>query len=146
MNIKESKLSLFLIPAGIVLIVFSIFMFISAEHNKNYIETEATVSRIVLAKEETFDIDGNLEPAEYDTYVKYTVDGTEYEELLAQMPKLEIGRKMKIVYDPNNPKNISQPASPILNLVLLVGGIAAVIAGIVIAIKKGKQSKEEVTD
>lgn len=143
---RESRTARFFIPLGIILIVVSIFSFISDNHNKNYIETNATVSKSILVKEETFDVEGNREPAEYDIYVKYTVDEREYETELGVMYEHKVGEKIKIVYDPNDPTKISQPASPILNFVLLASGIASLVGGIISAInavKKHKKMKEQ---
>ena len=143
---RESRTARFLIPLGIILIVFSIFFFNSDKHNKDYIETEATVSKAILVKAETRDYEGNTEPAEYDIFVKYTVNGREYETKLGQMYEQKVGKKIKIVYDPTNPNNISQPASPILNFALLIGGIVALVGGIVSAldaVKRHKKMKEQ---
>ena len=93
--LRESKVARFLIPMGIVLIVFSIFMFISDDHNKNYIEAEATVSKVELFREESFDAEGNREPAEYTIFVKYTVNGNDYDTELGVMFEKKIGDKIK---------------------------------------------------
>ena len=139
---RESKLGKFFLPIGIILIIFSVFMFISDERSKNFIPTEAVISKAVLVKEETFDVDGNREPAEYMVSVKYTVDGKEYETEFGQMMDKSVGNKIKIVYNPNDPTDIASPASPILNIILLVVGFISSVLGIISIISSIKQSKK----
>lgn len=143
---RESKTARFLIPLGIILIVVSVFLFISDKHNKDYIKIESTVSKVVLVKEASYDVDGNREEAMYNIFVKYTVDGKEYENELGEMFEQKVGDKITIVYNPENPNEISQPSSLILNLVCLVGGIASLTFGIVSAVnvvKKYQKMKEQ---
>ncbi len=138
---KESKPACFFIPFGIILIAFSIFLFIDDKHKNDFIETEGTISKVILVKEETIDANGNIEPAEYDVFVKYTIKGVEYETELGQMLEMQVGDKMNIVYDPRDPNNISQPGNPILNLAILIGGITALVVGIISGINALKRSK-----
>ena len=139
---RESRVARFFIPFGIILIVFSIFLFIAGDHNKNYLATEAVVSKTELVKEGTYDSEGNYEEATYNIYVKYTVDGKEYETELGEMFERKVGDKINIVYNPANPEEISQPASLILNIVLLLGGIGALVGGIVSVINALKRNKK----
>lgn len=139
---RESRVARFFIPFGIILIVFSIFLFIAGDHNKNYLATEAVVSKTELVKEGTYDNEGNYEEAMYNIYVKYTVDGKEYETELGEMLERKVGDKINIVYNPANPEEISQPASLILNIVLLLGGIGALVGGIVSVINALKRNKK----
>ena len=139
---RESRTARFLIPAGIVLIVFSIFMFIISNQNKNYLEVEATISRVELSREATIDAEGNREEAMYKIFVKYNVNDFEYENELGEMYKQKVGDKIKIVYNPDNPNEISQPSNMILNICLLVGGIAALVGGIISAINAVKKHKK----
>ena len=143
---RESRTARFFIPLGIILIIVSIFLFISGNNTKDYIKTEATVSRAVLVKEATYDSEGNREEAMYQIYVKYTVDGKEYDTELGEMFEQKIGDKITIVYNPNNPNEISQPTSIIFNLVFLIGGIASLVGGTISAVnavKRHKKMKEQ---
>lgn len=139
---RESKTARFLIPLGIILIIMSILLFVIGNHNKNYIKIESTVSKVELVKEETTDSEGNTEEAIYDIYVKYTVDGKEYDTELGEMSKRKVGDKITIVYNPNNPSEISQPSSIILNICLLVGGIVSLVGGIISSINAVKRYKK----
>ena len=143
---RETSTGRFFIPAGLILIIFSIFLFIATDHNKNYIKTEAVVSRTELVEEAYTDADGNRVDATYKVYVKYTVDGQEYDEELGELPNYKQGDKITICYNPENPSQISQPTTIILPIALLVAGIAALIGGIVSimkALKKHKAMKEQ---
>jgi hypothetical protein len=139
---RESKTARFLIPLGIILIIVSILLFIIGNNNKNYIKIESTVSKVELVKEETTDSEGNTEEAIYDIYVKYTVDGKEYDTELGEMSKRKVGDKITIVYNPDNPSEISQPSSIILNICLLVGGIVSLVGGIISSINAVKRYKK----
>ena len=143
---RESRTARFLIPLGIILIVFSIIFFISDKNHKNYIEIESTVSRVELVKDVTYDAEGNREEATYKIYVKYIVDGREYNTELGEMYEHKVGDKIKIVYNPDNPEEISQPSTLILNIVFLVGGIASLTGGfvsIINSVKRHKKLKEQ---
>ena len=139
---RETRTARFFIPLGIILIVFSIFFFIAGDHNKNYIETEATVSKAILVREATYDVNGNREEAMYDIFVKYTVDGKEYDNELGEMYEHKVGDKLKIIYNPENPNDISQPSSMILNIAMLIGGIASLVGGIISIINTVKRHKK----
>lgn len=132
---RESSTARFLIPLGIVLIIFGVVFFISDNKNKNYKKIEAIVSKTELVQEETIDSEGNTDPAMYKIFVKYTVDGKEYETELGELYEHKVGEKIKIVYNPENPTQISQPPSLILNICLLAGGVASLAGGIISAVK-----------
>ena len=136
---RESRTARFLIPLGIILIAVSILLFVVDNHNKDYIMTEATISKVELVREETYDADGNREEAMYNIFVKYIVNGTEYDTELGEMYKHKVGDKITIVYNPEDPSQISQPSSMILNIVLLVSGIAILVGGIISAINALKR-------
>ncbi len=139
---RESKTARFLIPLGIILIVFGIFFFISDNNNKNYVRTEAIVSKVELSREATYDIDGNREEAMYNIFVKYTVNGKEYDTELGEMYEHKVGDKITIVYNPDDPNQISSPPSLILNIALLLGGAAALVGGIISAVNSVKRYKK----
>ena len=140
--LRESRTARFLIPLGVILIVFSIFLFIIQDHNKNYIATEGVVSKTELAEQAYTDTDGNYVEATYKVYVKYTAEGKEYEEVLGELSGYKKGDKIKITYNPEDPSQISQPSSLIFNIILLAGGIAALVGGVVSAINAVKKHKE----
>ena len=143
---RESRTARFFIPLGIILIVFGIFIFIVNNNNKDYIQVESTVSNVKISQEEYIDADGNHVDATYDITVKYTVDGKEYEGELNGLGKYNIGDKMKIYYNPNDPSQITQSKSLILPIIMIVAGIASLTGGIISAmnaIKRHKKMKEQ---
>ena len=139
---RESKTARFFIPLGIILIVFGVMMFKIDNNNKNYIETEATISKVDLVSEGYEDADGTYNEAMYNIYVTYTVDGKTYENELGESFERKVGEKIKIVYNPDDPNQISQPASTILNIVFLAGGAASLCAGVLSAVNAVKNTKK----
>ena len=143
---RESRAARFLIPAGIMLIVFGVVMFVINSKNQDYIETQATVSKVEVSQEAYTDVDGNYVEATYDVSVKYTVGDDNYEGLLGGMSKYSVGDKIKIYYNPSDPSQITQTKSLILPIALIVGGLASLIGGIVSAssaLKKHKDMKNQ---
>ena len=66
---RESQTARFLVPAGILLTIFGIVMFIINSQNQNYIKVEGVVSKTELVEKEHLDEDGNNVPATYKVYV-----------------------------------------------------------------------------
>jgi len=143
---RESSTARFFIPAGILLIIFGIFMFIINNNNRDYIQIEAIVSKVELLEDEMTDADGNRIEATYRVNLKYTVDGKEYEETLDNVSKYNVGDKMKIYYNPKNPSQITQTKSLIFPVIIVILGIASLTFGIISivnVIKKNAKMKEQ---
>ena len=143
---RESQTARMLISIGLILIVFGVFMFCINTKNQDYIKVDAVVSGTVLVEDTHTDAEGNTVVATYNVYVKYSVNGTEYETLLGELSGYKEGDKITIYYDPNDPNNITQTKSLLLPIGIIVGGLAAFIGGIVSganAIKKHKRLKEQ---
>ena len=129
--IRESALARFLIPAGIILIVFGVVFFGASKQNQHYKETKAQVTSVELEEAASTDVNGNRTEATYLLGIKYTVDGQEYVNDLSGMSKYEVGDRITIYYDPTDPNMITQTKSLIIPLVIIAAGIAACVAGIV---------------
>ena len=143
---RESNTARFFIPAGLILIIFGVFMFVVNTKNQNYIETEAVVTDVEIAQEEYIDTDGNRVDATYNAYVKYTVDGREYNGKFENVAKYNVGDKMKMYYNPEDPTQITQTKSLILPIVIITLGIASFTGGIISAInavKRHNKMKEQ---
>ena len=143
---RESSTARFFIPAGIMLIIFGVIMFVINNKNQNYIGIEAVVSKVELLQEEYIDTDGNRVEPTYNANVKYTVDGKEYDEKLENVSKYNVGDKMTIYYNPNNPEEITGSKSIIIPIVMIIAGIASTVGGTISAInavKKHKKMKEQ---
>ena len=143
---RESMVARFLIPAGIALLAFGIVTLIIDIKNQNYIEVDAVVSKADLYEEAHTDADGTTVDATYTVYVKYTVDGKEYETELGVLSGYKKDQKIKIYYNPKNPKEITQTISLVLPIVMIVGGAAAIVGGVISgvnSIKKYKKMKKQ---
>ena len=144
--IRESALARFLIPAGILLIVFGVVFFGASKQNQHYKQTEAQVASVELETAASTDATENHTEATYLLGLKYTVDGREYEADLSGMSKYEVGDRITIYYDPADPNMITQTKSLVIPLVIIAAGIAAVVAGIVSgvnAIRRYKNMKAQ---
>lgn len=140
--LRESRLARFLIPAGLILIVAGVIFFIAVNNTKDYIKTEASVTKTELEQEAYTDSDGERTEATYIVSLKYTVDGKEYEAELGGQPDRKAGDKMTIYYDPADPANITQTNSPIIPIVILALGAAALVGGIVSAVNAVKRMQK----
>lgn len=129
--IRESALARFLIPAGIILIVFGVVFFGASKRNQHYKETKAQVTSVELETEASTDANGNRTEATYVLGIQYTVGGQEYKNDLSGMSKYEVGDRLTIYYDPADPNMITQTKSLIIPLAIIAAGIAALVAGIV---------------
>lgn len=143
---RESRTARFFIPAGLILFVFGIAVFVINSKNQDYVEVESTVSKVELYEEAYTDADGNYIEAQYNLIVEYTVNDKEYEAEINGQSKYEVGDKLKIYYNPGDPSQITQSKSVILPLVIIALGIASLVAGVlsaVNAIKRHKKMKEQ---
>ena len=121
-------------------------MFVINKKNQNYIETEAVVTRTELVEEAHTDAEGNNVEATYNVYVKYTVNENEYETLLGELSGYKEGESVKIFYNPENPKEITQTKSLIIPIIMIVAGLGAFVGGIISGmntIKRMKKMKEQ---
>lgn len=143
---RESMIARFLIPLGLVLIVFGIIMFIVNIKNQNYLEITSTVTNAVKTSDSYTDVDGEYVEEKYEVTIKYNVDNHEYENKLEDMPKYDIGDKIKIYYNPNDPSQITQTKSLTIPMVMIASGVVSITCGIISiinAIKKHKLLKEQ---
>ena len=139
---RESQTARFFIPAGLILIIFGIVVFVISLNNQNYVKIEATVTNVEETQETNVDDDGTNTTTVYNATVKYTVGGKEYTQTLDNVSKCKIGDKMDIYYNPKDPNQITQSKSLILPIVIIVAGIAAFAGGIISAAKAVKRHKK----
>ena len=143
---RESGPARFLIPAGIILIIFGIIFFRSSVQARDYLRTEATVVTAEREEETVTDSSGTRTEVTWNVTLSYTADGREYEAELSGVGECKAGDKMTIWYDPADPGRITQSKSVIVPLVLIAAGIAAFAGGAVSgvrAVKKMKKMKEQ---
>ena len=142
---RDYALVRFLFPLGIVLIIFGIVLAGIVNRRSTYPKVDATVTRADLYEEEHYEGETFVD-ATYRVFVKYTVNGTEYEEELGIIPEIKPGTTVKLDYNPKDPTDISQPTSPVIPIVMIAGGAAALVGGVVSVIltrKKNKALKEQ---
>ena len=143
---RESQTARFFIPAGLILIIFGIVVFVISLNNQNYVKIEATVTNVEETQETNVDDDGTNTTTVYNATVNYTVGGKEYTQTLDNVSKCKIGDMMDIYYNPKDPNQITQSKSLILPIVIIVVGIAAFAGGIISAanaVKRHKKMKEQ---
>lgn len=143
--IRETSTGRFFIPLGIILLVMSFLFYQMMDQTKSFKKVEATVTNMVLVTEEHTEGDQTVD-ATYDVTVQYTVDGTTYEESYGEHSGLEVGDKIQIVYNPDNPKEIAQPITIVVPVIMAILGLAALgggIVSIVMAINKKKRLEEQ---
>ena len=138
---RDYSTARFFVPLGIILIIFGCFTFVSINNTKNYIKTEAIVSKTELYEAEHYDGETHFD-ATYQVYVKYTVNEKEYEEEYGIFSDYKEGDKVTISYNPSNPKEITQPNSIVLPIAFIIGGVVSLIVGILSIIKTTKKNKE----
>ena len=135
----------FLAFAGLVLIMFSAFMFGNAKATKDWLPAEAVVSKAELVEPQGTGKTNS--EAGYRTTVRYFVDGKEYETLYGEFPKPEEGKVVKILYDPKNPDSIAQDGNGTTSAVcVLVAGIVSILGAFVslaTALKKRKVLRKQ---
>ena len=143
---RESNVARFFIPLGLILIVAGIIILVISIKNQNYIEIEAVVTNVYVRQEEVNDDDGIHMEDVYDVSFKYIVDGKEYNNKFDGISKYNVGDKMTIYYNPNNPQEITGSKSIIIPVVMIIGGIASTIGGTISAVnavKKHNKMKEQ---
>lgn len=139
---RESSTARFFIPAGLVLIIIGVAIFIINSKNQDFLPVESTVSNVVLAEEAYTDTDGNHVEATYNISLKYSVDGKEYDGSLENVSKYSVGDKIKIYYDPKDPSQITQTKSLIFPIILFALGIISFGYGTISAINAVKRHKK----
>ena len=136
---RESIAARFLIPAGIMLIAFGIIYLNASIQNKDFIKTEAVVSKCELEEEAHTEPDGSRVEATYLVTVRLTVDGKEYEAELGGMSEYKEGDKLTVYYNPADPTHVTMSISRLIPAIIIAVGAAAVIGGVVSGVKGFKR-------
>lgn len=120
-----SKISyLGMIVVSLFIITLSIVVLCAPKKELN--STNGTIVDIREAEEQIGDEE------EYDAYVSYSADGKDYENV--KYPEyssdMEIGDKVEVLYDKDNPTYIESPGSKYVPIIVLVGGIIGALVGV----------------
>ena len=142
MFFRESITARFFIPLGIILIVIGVIIFGINKENQNYIKTNAIVSRMDLVRESYIDENHNEVEATYNVYVKYSVDGKEYEEELGELSGYKENQEITIYYNPDDPVKITQTKSLVLPIVMILFGFVSFVGGIISGLNAIKRIKK----
>ena len=142
MFFRESITARFFMPLGIILIVFGVIIFGINKENQNYIKTNAIVSRMDLVRESYIDENHNEVEATYNVYVKYSVDGKEYEEELGELSGYKENQEITIYYNPDDPVKITQTKSLVLPIVMILFGFVSFVGGIISGLNAIKRIKK----
>lgn len=127
----------FLIPAGIILIIFGIILL--GFKTDNYVETVGKVTNV----EQYLDHTGEDTRTVYDVSFDYTVDGKQYSGSFDGLGKAyNIGDDIKVFYDPENPQNTTNAKTGIFGPIAIGLGALALVGGVLSAVKAFKKSRE----
>ena len=140
---QATTLGRFLIPAGVILLIFGLVTVGGVKDARNFKEVSAVISKAELVQE-AYDEKGEHHDAEYDVYVKYTVGGREYESELGVLSgKINVGDAMKVYYNPDDPGEVVQMRNQaVIPYVALGVGAVALIAGVLSVIKALRKIKD----
>lgn len=127
----------FLIPAGLILIIFGIILL--GFKTDKYEETIGKVTRV----EEYLDQTGEDTQTVYDVDFEYTVGGNQYTGSFNGIGKAyKVGDNIKVFYDPEDPQKTTNAKTGIIPPIAIGLGALAIVGGVLSAIKAFKKSKE----
>ena len=137
---RDYALARFLLPAGIIALIFGIFTIRPVASRLNYPTTQATVTRAELYEEAYYDGETYHE-ATYTVFVRYAVNGVEYEEEYGVFPEMREGETVTINYNPNDHRDIGQPNSMLLPYGIIAAGVLALAGGIYSIIRTNQKNR-----
>lgn len=122
---RDSGPARFFVPLGVVLLIFSIFLFMF--QSENYIETVGKITSVTEG----------MEANQYDIGITYMADGKEYENTFLNIAgKYNVNDDIKVFYDPQDPGRISNGRTTVVHaLIVLAAGIASIGFGIFKTVK-----------
>ena len=127
----------FLIPAGLILIIFGIILL--GFKTDNYVETVGKVTKV----EQYIDHNGENTQTVYDVDFDYTVDGVKYSSSFDGLGKAyNVGDEIKVFYDPADPQKTTNAKTGIFGPIAIGLGALAVVGGVLSAVKAFRKSKE----
>jgi len=115
---------------GVLLIFTCAFGYLAfKDSGKELVETEATITDIVTT--------GHGEDQTHTTYVEYTVDGVNYEDILGEWASTyKVGGKITVLYEKGHPENlVGTKTFGVIGKVLFFGFLVGMIIASVFIIK-----------
>lgn len=137
---RDYALARFLLPAGIIAVIFGILTVGPVASRLNYPTTQAAVSRTELYEEAHYEGDTHHD-ATYTVFVRYAVDGVEYEEEYGVFPAMQEGQAITINYNPDDPRDIGQPNSMLLPYGVIAAGVLALAGGVCSIIRVNRKNR-----
>lgn len=133
----------FALPVGLILIIFGYVIYGPVLTRQDYPQTDAVVSRTELYEDAYYDSASETHhDATYRIFVKYSLNGEEYEEEYGIFPEMKVGANVKIAYNPDDPRDISQPNTVLLPIGIIAGGTVCLAAGVVSVVKTRKKNEK----
>ena len=132
-RVKRILASVILIIGGLM---FALMGFGNMADIGNFKQVDAVVTSV--EEIESVDEDG-LDDIDFVVTVKYTVDGTEYEEVLQYADKgyFVDGQEVSVLYDPDKPENVTgaTKSGALVRLgvgvLFILGGIGGLLSGFI---------------
>ena len=145
---KKNGTSIIVIPVvialfGLVFLVCGLFLMISYIH---FIRTANETTGVIVSITTYYDSDDDLR---YRVYVRYSVDGREYDgEYGSYHTGMIEGQSVKIYYDPDNPRHIQSKGSFITGFVFVLFSVVFGSVGLIplILTKKAKSKKKRLAE
>lgn len=140
---RDYAFARFALPAALILIIFGCVIYGPVLARQDYPQTDAVVTRTELYEDAYYDSATETHhDATYRIFVQYSLNGQTYEEEYGIFPEMKVGAKVKIAYNPSDPRDISQPNTVLLPIGIIAGGVVFLAAGVIsIMITKNKNKK-----
>ena len=119
------------IVLGLALIVICIIIIVKPD-DRVFVETTGTIVNIV-EEYSSFDDSNN-----YQVFVDYSVDGKDYKnvEYGAYNSKMKVGDSVTILYNQDDPTDITSPGSDKVVYFVLAAGILSLLVGVGLILKR----------
>ena len=124
-RLQALLMAVIFLGAGIFMIYLGIQ---NSMQQKSFYDTDGVITKI-------YRVDDNDKEYHYDVFVKYTVNGKEYESLLGEYKNnFREGMELALKYDPADPVNVIS-AGPGMSIYLIVFGSVGIIIALILALK-----------
>ena len=137
---RDYALARFLLPLGIILVVFGVVVLNTINRSSGFTQTEATVSKAELFEDEHYE-DGSKVDATYTVFIKYIVDGKEYETEYGIFSGMKVGDPVTVMVNPADPTDVVTKNSPWLAVGLMAGGAVVLAIAAFSIVKTAKRNK-----
>ena len=135
---KAAGIKIMFLIGGLLMIGLGVYF--TFFEGRDYVKATAVVES--LREEERIDSENNSRSMDYWPTVRYTVDGKEYrQELDTTVDKDDVGKELKIKYDPKDPNKVISDSLG-MKLYLLIVGPIVTLGALFALLKTRKQVKD----